>query len=479
MKTGKILRRIVMLISLLMLITSTIGTTYGYIVTKTDPITNVFVPGASSVSGLTISKTVEHPLGEAYAIPDNISFDFKIELGSYYAKAKLNTTLGELTADENGVLIASIKPDVVFGIEGLEKGTVVNVTEKKTNLDGFAVKGEATKTITVGVDGTASISFVNTYTPEAVKPSNITVSGVKILEGREWQNGDSFAFVLEQKIGESWTKLGEKTVIYDAKDADFNKFNFNEIFQALTFDQVGTYNFRMSEVSGNLEKVDYDKTVNYFTVNVTDVDMDGKLEINKVSGTENIKVSEANGSYVVAVTFNNTFVPPVAEDPDPITVQIGVEKIIYNVGDENHGLGGFQFVLTNTATSEALSATSDDNGKASFSLTFTKADIGKSYTYKLSETNQGFAGMSYDTDVHEITVAISLNKNNELVTALTMDGKNVDALSATFENTYNVETPDASATGDDFNLTLWIILMVVSGSVLVAIVIYERKINRI
>lgn len=281
-----------------------------------------------------------------------------------------------------------------------------------TSLDGFAVKGDATKTITVGADGTASISFVNTYTPDAVKPSNVTVSGVKVLEGRQWQTGDSFSFVLEQKAGESWTKLGEQTVTYDAENDDFSKFDFSDVFQALTFDKVGTYTFRMSEIVGTLENVDYDKTVNHFTVKVTDVDMDGKLEINTASGTENAAVTKTNDGYAVSVTFNNTFVPPVFPDPDPITVQIGIDKIINNVGEATHGKGGFQFVLKNVATSEGLGATSDNNGKAAFSLTYTKADIGKTYTYKLSETNQGFAGMTYDTDVHEITITVSLNENN-------------------------------------------------------------------
>lgn len=476
---GKILRRIAMLISLIVLITSTVNTTYGFIVTSTDPITNVFVPDDARASGLTISKTVEHPLGDDYAIPDNISFDFNVELGSYYAGAKLNTTAGEMTADASGTLSVTIKPGTTFGIEGLEEGTVVKVTEKAIELDGFAVKGDADKTVTVGADGTASIAFVNTYTPDAVQPSNVTVSGVKVLEGREWQTGDSFSFVLEQKDGESWTKFGEQTVTYDAENADFNKFDFNDVFKALTFDEVGTYTFRMSEVIGTLENVDYDKTVNHFTVKVTDVDMDGKLEINTVAGTENAAVTKTNDGYAVSVTFSNTFVPPVVPDPDPITVQIGIDKIINNVGEATHGKGGFQFVLKNTATSEGLGATSADNGKASFSLTFTKADIGKTHTYELSETNQGFAGMTYDTDVHEITITVSLNENNELVAALTMDGKSVTALSATFENTYDADTPEAPPTGDNSNLTLWFILMVVSGSALVALTVYDRKRSRI
>ena len=296
---------------------------------------------------------------------------------------------------------------------------------------------------------------------------------------RSWKVGDSFSFVLEQKDGESWIKLGEKTVTYDTENADFNKFDFSDVFRALTFDKVGTYTFRMSEIVGTLENVDYDKTVNHFTVKVTDVDMDGKLEINTASGTENAAVTKTNDGYAVSVTFNNTFVPPVVPDPDPITVQIGIDKIINNVGEATHGKGGFQFVLKNVATSEGLGATSDNNGKAAFSLTYTKADIGKTYTYKLSETNQGFAGMTYDTDVHEITVTVSLNENNELVVALTMDGKSVDALSATFENTYDADTPIAPPTGDNSNLTLWFILMIVSGSALVALIVYDRKRARI
>lgn len=479
MRTGKIIRRIAMLLSLVMLITSTIGTTYCYIVTKTDPITNVFVPGTAGVSGLAISKTVEHPLGDDYAVPDNISFDFNVELGSYYAGAKLKTTVGEMTANESGTLSVSIKPGVTFGIEGLEEGTVVKVTEKMTSLDGFAVKGDATKTVTVGADGTASIEFVNTYTPDAAKPSNITVGGVKILEGREWQTGDNFTFVLEQKDGESWKEIGKQTVTYNAANADFSKFNFSDVFQALTFDKVGTYTFRMSEVVGTLENVDYDKTVNHFTVKVTDVDMDGKLEINAVAGTENAKVTKTDGRYDISVTFNNTFVPPVVPDPDPITVQINVDKIVNNVGESTIGKGGFQFVLKNVETSEGIGATSADNGKTSFSLTFTKADIGKTYTYQLSETNQGLAGMTYDTDVHEITIAVSLKENNELVAVLTMDGKSVEALSATFENTYDADTPVAPPTGDNSNLTLWFILMIVSGSMLVALIVYDRKRSRI
>ena len=478
MKTGKIIRKIAMVISLVMLITSTVGTTYGYMVTSTDPITNVFVPNTVNVSGLTISKAVEHPLGEYYQIPNNIAFDFEVELGAYYANAKLTTTIGEMTADENGVLRISVKPGVNFDIEGLEEGTEVKVTELATQLPGFAVKGDAVQTVTVGAEGTASIRFVNTYTPAAVKPDNVSVGGEKILEGRDWQDGDSFTFVLEQKVGENWTELGKKTITYDPENANFNRFDFSDIFGALNFDEVGTYSFRMSEVVGDLENVDYDKTVNRFTVLVTDVNMDGALEISAVSGSDNTTVTSENGAHTVSVVFNNTFVPPVVPDPDPITVLIGIDKIVHNVGDEDHGLAGFEFVLKKTGTSQGVPVVSNDIGKASFTLAFTKDDIGQTYAYKLTETNQGLVGMFYDSHAYQITVSISLDENNELVAALTMDGEKVDALNATFENTYDPDTPVSPPTGDMIDPIFWLVMMVISGSMFIALVVYDRKRSR-
>ena len=196
MKTGKILRKIAILISLIMLITSTVGTTYGFIVTSTDSVVNVFVPEESSFGTLILNKVVEHPFGTDYKIPDNIMFKFTFELGSYYANSKLNTSLGLLTADSNGKFGVFVIPGSAFRIYGLKSGTVVKVTEQIIAQSGFSVRGEATKTVTIG-NGNGNITFVNTYLPRDVKPSNVTVGGTKTLEGREWQEGDSFTFVLE------------------------------------------------------------------------------------------------------------------------------------------------------------------------------------------------------------------------------------------------------------------------------------------
>ena len=481
---NKIFRRFALLVSLIMLLTSTVNTTFGFIVTKTDSLVNTFVPFESVISNLLISKSVEHPFGDEYVIPGDIAFDFKVDFGSLYANTAITTTAGDMVADENGSILISVKPRKTFAVEGVDAGTKVTVTEIQKSGSGFAVKdGAATMEGIVAEDGSLQFHYVNVYAPASVSPANVFVSGSKILEGRDWREGDFFSFTLEQKQSDAtWAQLSTETVTYSADDADFNQFDFSDSIQALTFDKVGTYNFRMTEVVGNLENVDYDKSVNTFAIGVTDVDMDGKLEINTVTAAQNAKVNETDGKYNVPVTFNNTFDPPAVPDPDPITVRIDIDKKVNNVGELTHGLAGFEFVLENTATSEKIATTSDDKGRSAFTLTFDKADISKTHTYKLSETNQGLAGMTYDADVHEITVSVSLNTNNELVATLTMDGQSVEALSAAFENTYDVKKPDSPATGDRINLTFWFIMMIVSGSVSIFLVItdikYRTKENR-
>lgn len=474
MKIGRIIRRIAMIFSLIMLITSTVGTTYGYIVTSTDSLVTVFYPPDVNTGAMAVNKIVEHPLGSQYKIPNNISFEFKIELGSYYAGSKLITSAGEMTADASGSLAVSIKPGVTFTIEELDEGTEVKVTEMDTLLNGFTVKGDKVKTVTVGAGGTVSIDFTNVYTPESVKPNNVSVSGIKVLDGRDWKNGDSFTFKLEQLDNAQWTELGSKTVSYDAANPDFDKFDFSDIFTNVSFSAVGDYQFRMTEVVGTLENVDYDKTVKTFTVKVTDVDMDGKLEINTVLGTENVTVSEENGVYTVFATFNNTFVPPILPDPDPITVNISVNKIVTNLGTIKLGPGGFEFVLENSDTGEKLAVTSDDQGKASFDLTFEAIDVG-THTFKLYETDKEMLGMTYDSDVHEITVTLTVNGDNELVAALTMDGVAVSALEAEFQNVYDADQQVSPPTDDYSFMYVGLSLIVISASAFALLFIYDRK----
>ncbi len=74
---NKIFRRFVLLVSLVMLLTSTVNTTFGFIVTKTDSLINTFVPAVGDPDSislrLTVHKTV-HNTGDIIVGPEGFEF---------------------------------------------------------------------------------------------------------------------------------------------------------------------------------------------------------------------------------------------------------------------------------------------------------------------------------------------------------------------------------------------------------------------
>lgn len=446
---NRIVRRLALLLSVVMLITSTVNTSFAFIVTQTDSIVNTFTSGVvSSPGSVTIRKTVEHPLGDTYVIPDTIAFGFKVELGEAYADKTVRTSEGDMVASANGNLSVSVKPNVPFVLEGIDEGTDVVVTELTERCNpGFSVK-EGMPITQMGTVSTAGLvfDFVNVYAPESVSATKISVVGEKILTGRDWKEGDMFFFKLEQEMDGGWVELGSRTISYDAASANFNEFDFSDSVQSITFEESGSYQFRMTEVAGSEDGMDYDESINTFTIHVTDVDMDGKLEIGSVSAGQNASVTEEDGHYTVSVVFNNSFVPAFP-DPADITVEIDVSKTVDNIGTATMGKEGFEFVLTNTADpNDKRKVESDENGEAVFALTFTKDNIGQTYDYILTETNEGMADMVYDESEYHVSIAITRDEGtNTLVATVTMtlEGQVVTDGIAAFTNTYDAALPPA------------------------------------
>lgn len=475
MKRNRILTRIALFFSVLMLLTSTVQTTYGLIVTQTDPLINIFTPSEVKMDGLLLTKYVEHPFSDSYVIPDNIAFDYKVDLGAHYANTNLDTTNGTVKADDNGSLTVSVKPGKPVTVEGIDEGTAVTVTELQKTDSGFSVKdGVTSKEAIVSADGTLTVSFTNVYTPAAADPI-ISVIGTKTLEGREWLEGDSFDFLLEMKSGDgSWAEFATETV---TADTEGHAFDFTEAVRTVSYDHAGAYEFRVSEIIGTLENMAYDKTVNHFTVNVGDRDMDGSLEIRDVTVAENAAVTVSDsGEYAVNVTFNNTFVPPVIPVPQDITVPVTVKKTVVNTGTLKIGPDGFRFILENTDTGDKMSLTADKDGMAVADLTYTAADAGKIFTYTLAEQNDGREDVIYDQSVHKITVAVTLGEDNILRTAITVDGEDTDEIITAFENIYHVEEDPAPPTADDgSHVRFWLVMTLVSGIVCAVLVQLEKR----
>lgn len=475
MTKNKIIRRLFLLVSVIMLLTSTVNTTFGFIITKTNSLINTFVPYEKAVSKLLITKNVEHNLGSNYVIPDNITFDFKVDLGTLYSKSTIKTSNGNFTADEKGIIPVSVKPGKSIEIDGIDAGTKIKVTEVQKEGSGFAVKdGNAIKEGIVADDGSLAFKYVNVYNPAKVSPVNVYVEGKKILEGRDWKKGDTFSFKLEQKqIDGTWKVIDTKSVTYSADLKNFNCFDFNNCVHSLVFSDAGIYSFRISEVIGNLENMSYDKSINTFDIRVTDVDMDGKLEIGAVTAAQNGVVTKENGKFKINVTFNNTFKPAIPEYDENI-IDINIKKSVKNVGDGLISAEGFEFILENSATGEKLSTAADKNGDAKISVMFSASDIGKTYNYKLYEVNSGINGVVYDTTVYDISVTVD-RKDNKLTTNVLVNGKDIEKTPLQFLNIYDSKNSQIPSTGDKSNITFWFIMMLISGSVCVVLIIMEKR----
>lgn len=307
MKKTKFNKWLALPLSLLIAVPVTVQSTIAYIVTQTQAAVNTFKPFDSIEGGLIISKTIEHPYGTGYTIPENIAFDFQVELGALYAGYTVKTSEGEVIADKNGTIVVSVKPDELFGIEGIDEGMEVTVTELETGA-GFTAKSEVTQYATISPDDFVTVDYVNVYTPEPADASILLMRGEKTLQGRDWQEGDEFTFLLECKNPDgTWNEVAAKTVAYSADDENFNRFDYNDALQSLQLDQLGTYTLRMREAAGSIEGITYDTTEYTIDVHVTDNTMDGTMDV-KGHTNNNFKMSvQSDGRYEARASFTNVY----------------------------------------------------------------------------------------------------------------------------------------------------------------------------
>lgn len=450
-KTGfsaRAVQQLALLLSLALILTVTVGASLSFLVTKTPSLYNLFVSGLNPTGDLIIRKTVEHPFGEDYVLPEGLEFTFDVDLGAENA----GKTFDGRTADGNGVVAVTVSAGGASAIRGIPAGTAVTVTERPAGM-GFSVKGGARREATIERDAATSVEFVNVYAPEPVRADSLSVTGVKTLVGRDWQEGDSFTFELALLEDGGWTSLGTGAVTHSLDEAGEpapHTFDLSALLQGVSFDKAGTYSFRVTEVEGIAGGVTYDKAESYFDVLVGDADMDGYLELQSVttsSANTQVTQDEQTGSYAVAVAFENRYAAAGSAE-----ATISITKALEDASGQNKRPVGFTFALYDedgelVQVSEATSAA----GETSIRLVYGPEDAGKTFSYTLKESNAGetIDGVTYDAS--EIALWVSVVDNLDgTVSAYIYDAQGTperSAYDAAFRNTYAPQAAEAALGG--------------------------------
>ncbi len=329
--------------------------------------------------------------------------------------------------------------------------TVVVTVEDNTD-------GKLVATYTVDGSSEKAISFENVYDPEN---TTATIWGLKNLEGRALKENE-FTFNLYE-AGTDWAK-GE--LVESVSNTPNGKFSFTE----LSFNDIGTYAYIVTEAEGSLSGITYDSNEWHIIIRVSD-DNNGKMS--------------ADIYYVLddnvkdAMVFTNIY-----EVSGDIDVTLKGKKTL-NGRELKDNEFTFELYEANEefeVSDEATMAAKNVKGEFKFEMNYTNDQIGNTYYYVVKELNGGKTvdGVKYDDTEYKITVSVEDDLDGGVKAVVTkMKGENsVDSLDFTneYEEVVNPpqppqpptppvvdDTPESPKTGQKINLTELFALLIIGG----------------
>ncbi len=418
---------------------------------KAYALDNVAFTNTPIVKGsLIVTKNVTHPFGSDYDLPEGLEFDVEITLDgenvnnqAYEAVTAEGATT--VTADENGVIAVKLAHGESISIHGIPEGTEYSITESNIP-EGFTISNDS-----VGLSGeivakdNAVATLVNNYVPSPVTP-DVGVDVKKLLLGRDFKEGDEFEFLLERYLGGARAAYVEvdRVTVTAMKDVSGGDLVALMDLSTERLTEAGTYTYVISEVNNKetgtgIAGVSYDTTLRHFSVVVTDIDMDGKLEVSNVIATAPVTVSgSAASGWTVDATFTNEYAPTVGA-----LVDINIAKDIASPTGATIGKNGFSFSLYDENGNKVVTSTlSDAHGNALIELSFPVSFVGSTVVYTLKEDIHAtpIPGMTYSDVEHTVTIEFVDNLDGTVGTVI--NGVSSDNARFTFTNTY--EPTDAA-----------------------------------
>lgn len=400
-----------------------------------------------------------------------------------------DTTNAPKTAADTGNIV---RGDVTFGEMAFTKdnvgytyrykitengGTVPGVTydtsakyvtakvtsEQQQNADGtytehvrVETSGEAEWNEQAGTAPTTGAIFTNTYDPgtTTVDTGSATAKLTKVLDGRDWADGETFSFTVTAD-DQAWNDtLPTNATVEVAKPESGNTATFD--FGPFTFDEEGTYTYTVKENPGTAGGMTYSTNEAKITITVTD---------------------NNNGGYTTSVSIaNSTFTNNYKSELDYNEADAGINIVKTLVGHEMDREFTFEVIPDNADSAAKLgideggetlvvkSGTTSADGLSSVGsvamldgkgeLMFNQGDEGKEYSYTVQEAipDPVPAGYTYDDTVYTVTITTNDDgqggievytnvKGGDFDKTFTYDNNDAtdnETAYIPFENSYNV-----------------------------------------
>lgn len=306
-----------------------------------------------------------------------------------------NVELGHVTFKQPSDL-----DDAEIDGQGLRTKTFAYRVSESGSVDGVVNDATATRTFTVRVvedtnagtlaaevlpaegtpEGKGAFEFTNTYGVNPT-PSSVTdqIKVGKKLKGRDLVEGE-FEFQLVEIAAD-----GSESIAATGKNAADGTVALSPV----TYTAPGTHSYELREVAGTAGGVAYDRATYRVRTTVTDAG-NGMLTVR-----HELADAEGNPTGGDSVTFTNGY------EAAPVTLKLGVAKVLK--GAELKA-GQFSFELKSRDGKVMSTAKNAADGGVTFdALTFKQAGT---YTFTVSEVDDGQAHVTYDKAVHKIVVTV-------------------------------------------------------------------------
>lgn len=307
-----------------------------------------------------------------------------------------NVELGHVTFKQPSDL-----DDVEIDRDGLRTKTFAYRVSESGSVDGVVNDATATRTFTVKVvedtnagtlvaevlpaegtpEGKGAFEFTNTYGVNQTS-SSVTdqIKVNKKLKGRDLAEGE-FEFQLVELAAD-----GSESVAATGKNAADGTVALSPV----TYTAPGMHSYELREVAGTAGGVTYDKATYRVRTTVTDAG-NGTLAVK-----HELADAEGNPTGDDSVTFTNGY------EAAPVTLKLGAAKVLK--GAELKA-GQFSFELKSRDGKVMSTAKNAADGSVTFdALTFKQAGT---YTFTVSEVDDGQVHVTYDKAVHKIVVTVS------------------------------------------------------------------------